>query len=160
MLSTNPQTQIEKETVTRLLKALPMGDVLTYAKISEELGYDVTKKRYVLMSAQTAVEKDTGFRFATVFGVGVKFLPSDAIAGIGIDARKSLGKKARRHAKRLAGLKYNGIDRTQQQRIDVERSLLGAIASIASEGEKKLATGCQTGPLVASKVFDMMQIQV
>lgn len=156
MFSTNPELEIEVDTLSTVLKALPMGGVASYASLSEAVGYPVQKKIFALMKARKKVEDETGLRFATVRGEGVKLLPADAIAGIGASVRKGIARKAKRQAARLTGLRYNNIEKGEQARIDAERSLLGAISATARTNVSEVEKQTQTGPVVAARIFDMM----
>lgn len=156
MFSSNPETEIEVERLASVLTDLPISAIATYSELSRAVGYDVQERPFTLMKARDIVERETGLRLSTVKREGVKKLDAAAIAGIGAEARKSIARRAKRQAKRLAGLSYNDIDRTTQQRIDAERSLLGAISATARADVRKVEAETSTGPVVAARVFDMM----
>lgn len=156
MYHTNPETELEIDAIARVLIELPIRQVATYDALSEAVGYDVRAKRFALMKARNRVEAQTGLRFSTVHGEGVKKLDAAAVAGIGADARKAIARKAKTQSARLTGLRYNDIDPKAQQRIDVERSLLGAISAAAKTPVERIEGAVSTGPVVASKVFDLL----
>lgn len=156
MFSTNPETEIEVERLTRVLTDLPIRETASYATLSEAVGYDVQRKPFALIKARQRVEKETGLRLETVRREGVKKLDGAAVAGIGAQARKLIAKKAKRQAQRLTGLRYNDIDAAGQARIDAERSLLGAISATAKADVERVEAETRTGPMVAAKVFDLM----
>lgn len=156
MFSTNPETEIEVERLTKVLSNLPIRSIASYAELSQAVGYDVQERPFTLMKARERVEKQTGLRFATVKGEGVKKLDGASVAGIGAAARKVIARRAKRQAARLTGLSYNDIDASSQQRIDAERSLLGAISATAKADIAKVEQEARTGPVVAARIFDLM----
>jgi hypothetical protein len=156
MFSTNPETEIEVDALAKALVAVPIRETISYAALSEVVGYDVQRKPFALFKARKRVESDTGLRLATVKGEGIKKLDAEAIAGIGAAARKNIARKAARQAQRLTGLRYNDIDATTQARIDAERSLLGAISAMSKTDIERVEEQTRTGPVVAAKVFDLM----
>lgn len=156
MFTVNPEKQIEIDNLAKVLNDTPIRGMATYAELSAAVGYNVQEKPFSLMKARRRVEGETGLRFSTVKGEGVKKLDGAAVAAIGAQARKSIAKKARRQAGRLTGLKYNDIDAAGQRRIDAERSLLGAISATAKADVAKIEEQTNTGPLVATRVFDVL----
>lgn len=156
MFSTNPEVEIEVEALAAILQSLPMGETASYHALSEAVGYSVQHKPFALMKARKRVEEATGLRFETVRKEGVKLLHGDAVVGIGASVRKQIARKARRQSQRLTGLRYNDIDAGTQARIDAERSLLGAISATAKADVERIEAETRTGPMVAAKVFDLM----
>lgn len=160
MFNTSPETQIEIDVLASILESLPINGIASYDQLSEAVGYRVNDKPFALIKARKQIEERTGMRFGTVRMEGVKKLSSEAIAGIGADARKAIARKAKSQAKRLTGLRYNDIDGEKRARIDAERSLLGAIAATAKADVKKVETLTPTAPVVPLKIFEMMvQVQ-
>lgn len=154
--TTNPERQIKIERLAKALRDLPIRAIATYADLSAQLGEDVRTERLALMRARDLVEKETGMRFATVHGEGVKKLDAAAIPGIGEEARAQIARRARRKHAKLTGLKYNDIDPALQTRIDAERSLLGAIAATARAKAEQVIEHTATGPIIATRVFDLV----
>jgi hypothetical protein len=156
--STNPETSIQIEKLAAILRDLGPGDTASYGTLSEAVGYPIQQRPFPLMKARLAVEDEQGLRFETVATVGVRKLHAEAVPGIGKSVRKRVGRAARRAAKRLTGLRYNGIDARLQARIDAERSLLAAISTVSTadvqEIEKQTSS---TGPMVARQVFDTLR---
>lgn len=157
MYPTNPETAIEVEKLVAVLRDLPPGEMVTYATLSEAVGYPVQRKPFPLMRARKIVEQESGLRFGTVMREGIKRLPANALPGIGADVRKRMSRAAKRQAVRLTGLRYNDIDSTIQARIDAERSLLGAISAIATANAEKLSEHTTTSPMVAAQVFEKVK---
>lgn len=156
MFTTNPETEIEIERLEAALSNLPIREVITYSQLSEAVGYDVQDKPFALIKARQRVEEKTGMRLGTVRGEGIKKLDGEAIVGIGVAARKSIARRAKRQAARLTNLSYNDIDGKTQQRIDAERSLLGAISSAATANVSKIEPIAATGPAVSARVFEAL----
>lgn len=156
MFTTRPETQIEIDRLCAMLTALPIREIASYIELSDKVGYSVQRHALALIKARTRVEEETGMRFETVRGEGVRKIDGAAVASIGAAARVSISKRAKRQSARLTGLRYNDIDATTQAQIDAERSLLGAISTIAKTNVDAIEKETATGPIVASRIFDMM----
>lgn len=154
--TTNPERQIRIERLAKVLRDLPIRATATYDDLSAALGDNVRADWIALIRARELVEKETGMRFATVRGAGVKKLDAASIPGIGEEARAQIARRARRKHKQLTGLKYNDIDAPLQTRIDAERSLLGAIAATAKAKAEKVIEHTTTGPIIAARVFELV----
>lgn len=157
MLKTNPEITIEVELLAAILRGLGPDQLATYVELSAAVGYSIQDRPFPLFKARKVVERETGLRFSTVRGEGVKKLPADALAGIGAFARKRISRHARRQAERLTGLRYNDVSAPLQSRIDAERSLLAAISAVAGASHEPITQNTSTGPIVAARVFDLIR---
>jgi hypothetical protein len=157
--ATNPDLQIEVDKLARALSELSPGEMLSYEEMSGILGYEIKDKPWVLMKAKKRVETTQRLRFGTVRGEGTKKLAANELASIGVYARKKIGRVAKYNAGRLTDLGYNDIDNRIRARVDAERSLLGAIAAVASTKGDHVASITKTGPIVAAAVFDYVRPQ-
>jgi hypothetical protein len=155
--TTNPQTQVDIEILTNALAALGPDQLLTYPEMSRLVGYDVRVRPWPMLKARDLVERDSGQRFGTVRGEGFCKLTADQLPGIGMSARRRVGRIAKRASTRMTKLRYNDVDRRLQGRLDAERSLLGAIGAVASTKGDHVASITKTGPVVAEKVFDYIR---
>jgi hypothetical protein len=156
MFRTSPEHAIQIEALVAALNALPVGQTITYDALSEAIGKRVQTDdgRFLLIRARRLAEKQTGTLFATVFGVGVKRLPADEAAGVGSDVRQRIRRSANRTYARLSDIRYNDITPDVRQRIDAERSLMGAIASLATQtSANSVAKHTQTGPVPVAKLL-------
>jgi hypothetical protein len=155
---TNPQTQIEIELLAEALAGLAPEQILSFDEMTTLLGYPVKQASFwVLLAAREKVEKETGLRYGAVRGIGVRRLDAKSLPGIGMGARSRIGRLAKRHGKRLTGLRYNDIDHRLQARLDRERSLLGAIGVVASTPGNRIDKLTQTGPVAAEAIFDYLR---
>jgi hypothetical protein len=118
-----------------LLRAVPIGGVVTYAQFDKSIGRSIRAQRYLLQAARTRVEKETGAIFQAVFNVGFKRLPIESYASIGQHSRKGIRRKARVASKRM----QNGLDKANEVPADVlravsrEQSVLGLIQFAARD---------------------------
>lgn len=156
MNATDPEIAIEIDIISRMLADLPVRQVISYEVLSKAVGYSVQDRPFVLLKAREKAEEITGMRLETIRREGIKKMDAAAVAGIGASVRGAIARKARKHAKRLTGLKYNDIDARTQSRIDAERSLLGAISAAAKADIERVQEHTSTGPVVASRIFDLM----
>jgi hypothetical protein len=157
MFAANPQTSIEIEAIARLLAEAPVGGVVTYQQIEAATGRRIAECRIALLKARDAVEAQSGGLFGTVHKVGVKRLTAAEAPGIGADARRRMGKAARRTYKRLSTLKTNDIDITTRARIDAERSVMGAVSAMVKTGLRdRIEKASPTAPMPAAKVAELL----
>ena len=156
--SANPENEIKTDHIARKLRALGSGEILPYADINEIVGPDHRSRQWLMIRARRIVEDTEGFRFGTVAKIGIKRLSADDIAGIGADARRTIGNRARRASKRLTNLKGYNIAPEVQAGIDLERSLLAAINIMTHERTRTKAAdmGQQTGPILPETLFRQM----
>jgi len=133
--TTSPENAADVDTIKGLLLALPIGQTLSYAAMSEQLGRDVTERRWLLGRAIRQAEDDSGGLFATSRGEGIQRLTSNRVADAGLSTIQKIRRTARRGHVRLSGVRANDLPLTEQQRLLAHRSMLGAIASIA-DGRK------------------------
>lgn len=155
MFNSRPDLQIEVEKLTVPLSILPIGETITYASLRDAVGGSYAP--WSLIKARRIVENDTGLRLESVHGVGLKKLSATDVAAIGGVARQRIGRIAKRQSGRLTGLKYNDLTADERRKIDVERSLLGAISAVASNSAAKaMEQHAETGPQVAARVFGIV----
>lgn len=84
--------------LTDRLLATPVGQVATYAELSEAIGADVLKRRYLVLAAIRAAARDAGALFSSVKGIGYKRVHIQDVYALGSRARQ----KVRRGTKRTA----------------------------------------------------------
>lgn len=153
-------TQEEFETalaaMVRILTDLPINAVASYGELSAAAGFSVQAKFKALYLAREQVERETGLRFSTERGLGVKKLDGPAVAGIGQRARRSIARRARKAGDRLATHRYN-LERTDQQKIDIERSILGAAEAAARAKAKQVEPTVKLGPVLPDRIFDLLR---
>lgn len=152
MYSTNPELQIEIEKLVAVMTATATGETVTYAALKAATSGNY--KPWALIKARELVERETGARLAAVHGVGIKRLAASDVAGLGVDARRRVGKIAKRTSARLTGLSYNDLTDDDRAKVNMERSLLGAVHALASgKAAAAVAPNTRTGPEVASAVL-------
>ena len=149
---TDPARQLKIEALVDALKLLPVNGVLKYLDAAQAAGEDDDGKlRNLLRVAVKRAEGEISARFGTVRKVGVRRLTVDELPGIGSDTRSRIGRAARRGFMRLSDIRANDVSGPLRARLDAERSVLGAIASISRETTvKKVEQGEKTGPQIAS----------
>jgi hypothetical protein len=134
MFESRPENQASISALVIALKAVSVGGILRYDDASKLVGADVRNgSRYLLSRAREIVEKETGTRFGTVTGEGVKRLDTAAVLGIGAGARRHIRRTASKTAKRLTGIAYNDLTGEQRKRLNAEAATFGAVALLATE---------------------------
>jgi hypothetical protein len=154
MFQTRPETQTQIEALTVALCALPVGETASYDALNKAApGHTY----WSLLAARKATEEQTGMRLACVRSEGIKKLAAKDIASIGATARVHIRRVAKVQGKRLAGLSYNDMDAAQRRKVDVERSLLGAVAMVTStKSANAMARDEQPAEHPAARVLSML----
>lgn len=132
---------------------------MTYSAASSAIGRDVTgSARYILLRARKAAEENTGSLFEVVRSVGVKRLPPNETAGVGVNTLRSIRRKARVGMTRLGRVRGN-MPQEEQAKITAYRSQLGAIAVAADGGATKRIEAAVTDSSVvpAGRVLDLLK---
>lgn len=135
MFKSNPEMIEAVARVTRVLVELPIGETADYSSLAAAAGFDLLANRHVLTRAIEDAEEKTRGRFACVRSLGVQRLAAEALPGIGDQARRSIHSKASRAWSRLSGLAANDIPPETRVKIDMHRSLLGAIAGMTKRSQ-------------------------
>lgn len=123
------------QAIADLLAATPVGDVCAYARLSAAIGRDVTRCRYLALSAIRRLNKDTGALFASVRGVGYQRLPADDAHKVGSTARARI-RRAARHASVAIGRAMdcaNDMTPEARRRAVVEVGTLNLMAHLSTE---------------------------
>ena len=154
MFQTRPETHTQIEALTAVLCALPVGEIASYDALNKAArGYSY----WSLLAARKATEEQTGMRLACVRNEGIKKLAAKDIASIGTAARVHIRRVAKVQGKRLAGLAYNDMDKEQRRKVDVERSLLGAVAMVTSvKSANKMSRDEHPSEHPAARVLSML----
>ena len=158
---TDPARQLKIEALLKVLKELPVDGVLHYRKAALAAGEaDGLKLRDLLRAAVRRAEAEMSARFGTVRKVGVRRLTIEELPGIGSATRSRIGRAARRGFMRLSDIRSNDVSAPLRARLDAERSVLGAIASISRETTvKKVEQGETTGPQIAAVLTRKQEVE-
>ena len=154
MFQTRPETHTQIEALTAALCALPVGEIASYDALNKAApGHSYWSR----LAARKATEEQTGMRLACVRNEGIKKLAAKDIVSIGTAARVHIRRVAKVQGKRLAGLAYNDMDKDQRRKVDVERSLLGAVAMVTSvKSATKMSRDEQPAEHPAARVLSML----
>lgn len=161
MFRSSPEREAEIRTLSGLLREIPLGEVLSYAAMTEAIGRDVRgDARVSLLAARQTVEREPeGRRFETLRGVGIKRIETADIPGIGAATRRKISRTARRGHARLCGITANDLTPEVQKQIDFERSMLGAITLASSSrtaAKVQKATPGTSGEIPAAVISALM----
>lgn len=126
-----PKYVLEINMIADMLKALPIGGVITYSDISARVGFDIQSRGYVLMRARRLAEETGGHLFTTIPRNGVQKIDAKLVPEIGAAARKRVRSTAKRAFSRLGAVKYNDLTNDQRLRISAERAVLSTIHAAA-----------------------------
>lgn len=132
MLKSNPETAADIRALADFLAALPVGEVATYAQLSQTIGRNVQKGAgYILAAARDVVEKEAGAIFGTIHRVGVKRLTGQEAIGVGAQTGRKIKRAARRGISRLGRIRDNSLSDDDRRKINAYTAQLGAVAMLA-----------------------------
>ena len=160
MRPSNPEFQTEIQALSQILTEAPIGTTIPYERFNATIGRDVqTVARMSLIHARKRVEAESGVLFGTVFGIGVKRLPTSEAPSVAKEAKRSIGRKARRTIRRLDNISGNA-DPSTAQRVAACKSQLGAVALAATLNTDKVVAAAEKNdgqPLPVGRVFDLLR---
>lgn len=136
-----PDFQRSTETLALIdrLKAASIGEVVTYAAMSDVIGADIQTHRHYLVSAIKTLYGD-GIPFGTVRNEGVKRLEAGEVVMIGDHAIRHIKRTARTARKRIGSLSgMNDVPNDVRVRANGASALLGVIEHFSTGESKKAA---------------------
>lgn len=94
----------ETQKIEAMLRALAIGETLTYERMSKEIGAPVSGSFQPLGSARRILETEGGFVFAAIHKVGIKRLSDSDIVADTHSSRSIIARKAKRAMVRLSNI--------------------------------------------------------
>lgn len=156
-----PSTALEADTqaITELLGATQIGQVCTYAAMSDALGRDIRGRFYVLLRAVRCLNRDTGALFGAVRGVGYKRLPAEDAHQIGSHARARIRRTAHRTSKTIGAAldKANDLSPEARRRAVAEVSAMNMLAHLATDRVVDAQAGDDKPPVLAEALRGVMK---
>lgn len=139
----------DTRTLIDLLLASPVGQIVTLGAMSEAIGRDIERCRYVLYSAIRNVERTHGAVFSCIRKEGYRRLPAEDIATIGKTARERIRHTARRTVKTLEAGLAGANDVPNEVRVKVlrEQSALAMIEHVTRERNLPVVPEASNKPL-------------
>lgn len=113
------------------LNRLEMGELVTYADLSEAIGRDIRSRRYLLATACAHLLKQRKV-FACVTNTGMRRLTDSEIVENSLYAFRRIRRMTKRSAMRLTSANWNELSHTERQQHNLHLSVLGAIAHAAT----------------------------
>lgn len=121
----------------RFLSEIPVGDLVTYERLTTEIGRDIHRFWHVLESARKRLVIDKGIVFDVVLMVGIRRLNDDEIVDLSDRARAKTRRHARRVARKLICVDYDNLSREKQTKHNASLSLFAAMTELVSSGGQK-----------------------
>ena len=142
-----------------LLKMKP-GDDLTHKEMSELLSRNIDGSSAPLLSARRRAEKEDGFVFGTIRGVGVQRLSDTEIVDLGETGAKGIRRAARRTARRVSNVKdFDAMPAEIKARHNGALALFGGImaAAKASTLRRLEKAANSSGVLSLGRTFELFK---
>lgn len=108
------------------LRQTPVGEIVTFAELSNAIGMDVRQSRYLLHSALTILQREEGACFGNRRGIGYQRLRADDAPKIGNHTRLITRRAAKRGRKKITSL----INRANDLSDDARRLALREISTL------------------------------
>ncbi len=122
------QVNIDALTLCDRLQAAEVGEVVTYAELSELIKRDVQRDaRYVLASAQKRLQRDNRILFGAVRGVGIKRLNDEETVRVGATSMTKIRREARRGMQKTACANFDALSDEGKVQHNTSLSMLGAL---------------------------------
>lgn len=137
-----PELSIDTQTIERILSALPVNEIATYAVMSAAIGRDVQNDaRHLLNSAITRRLRD-GEVYGVVINVGMKRLDDAGIVGTGALTAKRIRNLSRKGLKKLMNLKdYTSLPRQLQNEFNTRAAQLGILKAYTGTAKTRRIAG-------------------
>lgn len=135
---------IDNQMIGELFHAAEVGETVTYAAMSEAVGYTVDGGSGVVQSARRRIERDYDMVFAAVRSEGFRRLSSAEIVQESERGVMKLRRGAKRAARKLGRVEYEELSPDEQVQHNARLSLLGAMAALGQKSaEKKVVTAVE-----------------
>ena len=128
-------TAPEIAVIVALLGDCPIGGTVTKKQLSDAIGFDIERARYLVYAALRIINADAGALFGTVRGVGYQRLRTDEIKDVGATARRVIRRKTRLAQKQMtaAAGQSNSVTPDERREIMREISVLGMIEHMSQD---------------------------
>ena len=142
MFTSTSENAADVSRLVERLRAVSIGETISFAQLDTAIGRSVQKRRYLLMRAMDRLSAETGAVFESVFGVGYRRSPVEHIPAVGVRARGRIRRIAKRGAKRLSNAAARANDMPSPIALEINRELavLGMIQSMSRDNTAKKAT--------------------
>ncbi|MBN6819536.1 hypothetical protein JRF84_08030 [Methylobacterium organophilum] len=159
-MSDTPNFQVSVDTrfLCQRLKKAAVGDIVTYADLSAEVGKKVDGSFPALASARRILLREDQRVFDVITGQGLKRLNDVEIVGTSSRTAKRIRRMAGRGVRTLAAVQnFSSLPREEQMRHTAALSVFGVIAEMSGERAiqkvEKIAEG-QSGTLPIAQTLD------
>lgn len=123
------QLSIETRQLADRLKEVPFGEFIGFQALTNVIGRDVRDVPHLLRSARGVAEREAGAVFGAVRGLGLQRLLIDQVPAVGANARRAIGRKARRATRTMgrAAIWANDMPNATKLQLIFEQSVLGLV---------------------------------
>lgn len=154
------EINVDARVILARLKAAKVGDIITYAELSELVGRDVQKaNRYILEAARRWAKKER-IVFGTVTGEGIQRLDDAGKVRVGSGMIDKIRRTSRRAAQTLAAVEsFNDLPNDMKIQHNMSMSVFGIIQQATSRKvQDRIAEkvdGTEGGMLAMKKSFEL-----
>lgn len=102
-------------TLADALNATSIGNTLSYTAMSEVVGSNIQRRRYLVPAALKLVARESGAIFANVRKIGYKRLPPAEVHQVGINARRRVRNTSKRASETIVTVVAKANDMTNDE---------------------------------------------
>lgn len=156
------ERSIEASLIRDRLAKADVGDIITYATMSELIGRNIQDRRWFLTTALNSLLNELPPHrkvFSAIENIGVKRLSDEEIvASSSTRYTKKLRRASRKEAKRIAAVEVDNLSRENQTALFTAQSLIGAISTVTkSSMVERIATKIENSALPPAKTLDIFR---
>lgn len=134
---TNKRVMFEMSADARFLiqrlSKLRMGESISYAELTKEVGKKVTGSFGALQTAKKRLLEDENMRFEPVRGVGLRRLTDGEIVSAAKENISRLRKGAKSSSRKLFAADFSSLNNREQLNYTTHLSVFGAVASMTTQ---------------------------
>lgn len=124
----------DSKTLASVLLEAQKDETITYERLSKAIGRDVRADASgALQTARRLAQREQRMVFDAVRGVGLKRLQDSDIVDLSDKARDQMRRTARRTAKKLVCVDFDGLPNDKKVKHNAALSMMGALATLTTE---------------------------
>jgi hypothetical protein len=146
-MNTIPECSANAKILAGLLEKVRVGEVITYAEMSDAIHEDVVRKRHYITTARNLVRRKIGAIFGAISKVGLRRLDDAGIAATLEGDKRGISRRCTRSIRKSEHIDMSKLDQTQRTMTTINVAVLQAIKHAASGGNaRKLAAKATPEP--------------
>ena len=154
----NFRTNPDVRTLTDILLACSVGEIVQYPTLSKAIGADIKSRFWLVRAAIKSANKEAGAVFTTVRQVGFMRMAASQAGSVGSTARGQIRRIAARSSTTMANAMQFANDLSEQNRVKIvaELSSMALLSHITKDAQHKAIPPSQAPQPVALTLSALM----